>query len=547
MGRLEEIKLAKEIIQALLKAKKAVRMYPENNPIYARTVDDVLLKFQDFFTSRSDLHLRIKQNELFLDTEQIYHNPDKEDNLALFFFKDGLRELIFDKDLAKNELDEFLKIIALDFDREAVEDDIVTLLWEKDFHAIKYVVDEAFLLEDDTYESRAVSEVKSLAPQNDELLKAYADAFTADDVKDISIVNLSDKDLQTLVREIEKDLEEKTGKLSEILFEMLFHTESSIEYNDIYHFLTDVIFYSLRHGDLKTVVEIMKKADEIAASPASSENSKHQMRLLTKTLSSDESIKYLGEILESEEALDDTLIHEYVSFLEKDAIPPFISTLGQLKSIHGRKQVINILIGIGKKDLPALAKGLHDSRWYVVRNIIYILRHIGDKKAVEYLLSTARHSDVRVRKESIKALGELKSPLALQILRDCLDDIDTSIRRTSAKSLSSIGSETAKQLLMRKISEKDFKKKDLEEKKEFYEALSRWNDDAMADFVLKTLRKKSIFNKASVDENRACAAYCLGIMERTEALSALSKLKDTKNRLLREYVNAALKRIKHGS
>jgi HEAT repeat protein len=546
MGTLEAIKLAREIIQALLKAKKAVRMYPENNPIYAKTIDDVFLKFRDFFTFGSDLHLRIKQNDIFLDTEQIYHNAEKEDNLALFFFKDGLRELIFDKDLTKRELDEFLRIIALDFDREAVEDDIVTLLWEKDFHAIKYVVDEAFLLEDDTYESHAVSEVKSMAPKPDELLKAYMDAFTADDVKEISIINLSDKDLQTLVREIEKDLEEKTGKLSDILFEMLLHTESAIEYNDICHFLTDVIFYCLRHGDLKTVLEKMKKADEIARSPASSENSKHQMRLLTKTISSYESVRQLGAILESEEALDDTLIREYVAFLDKDAIPPFISTLGDLKSIHGRKQVINILIGLGKKDLQALAKGLQDSRWYVVRNIIYILRHIGDKKAVEYLLSTARHSDMRVRKESIKALGELKSPLALQILRDSLDDIDPSIRTTSAKSLSGIGSETAKQLLIRKISEKDFKKKDLEEKKEFYEALSRWNDDSTSDFVLRTLRKKSLFKKTSVDENRACAAYCLGIMERKEAFSALSKLKDTKNRLLREYVNAALKRIEHG-
>ncbi|HAM53391.1 MAG TPA: hypothetical protein DCP92_22860 [Nitrospiraceae bacterium] len=289
----------------------------------------------------------------------------------------------------------------------------------------------------------------------------------------------------------------------------------------------------------------MTKADELIKSPSSSENSRHQMKILMKTISSYDSIKHLGEILEAVETIDDTLIGDYVLFLDTEAIPPLISILGELKSIHGRKQVINILINLGKKDLQAVAKGLHDSRWYVVRNIIYVLRYIGDKKAVEHILNTARHSDARVRKESIKALGELKSPLALQTLRDGLDDVDPSIRRASAKAISGIGSETAKQLLIKKVSEKEFRKRDFEEKKDFFEALCRWNDADMSEFMLKTIRKKSLFKKASIDENRACAAYCLGIMERKEALTALSKLEDSKNRLLREYVNAARKRIEH--
>ena len=50
-----------------------------------------------------------------------------------------------------------MKIIALDFDREAVDDDIVTLLWEKDFQNIQYIVDEAFLVDvdEEDYETKA--------------------------------------------------------------------------------------------------------------------------------------------------------------------------------------------------------------------------------------------------------------------------------------------------------------------------------------------------------------------------------------------------------
>ena len=47
----------------------------------------------------------------------------------------------------------------------------MTLLWERDFQNVKYVVDEAFLTEEDDYESATVREVKDKASDADELDK----------------------------------------------------------------------------------------------------------------------------------------------------------------------------------------------------------------------------------------------------------------------------------------------------------------------------------------------------------------------------------------
>jgi HEAT repeat protein len=546
MATNEEIKAAKEIVQALLKARKTIRMYPDNNPVYKKTLDECHARFLDFFAYADSLDLKIKQTDLLWGSEQIYHSAEKEDNFALFFFKDGLRELSFRKELSVQELQEFLKLIALDFDRDAVDDDVVTLLWERDFQGIKYVADEAFLLEDDSYETEAVESVKKNAPENDELQKAYLDAFNAEDVKEISIVNLADKDLQSLVGEIEKDSEKKIGKLTEILFEMLLQAESTAEREDIYHFLSDIVDYCLAQADLKAALDVIRKSQDVAGNPESQEESKRLSRRLINSLSASPSIAKIGELLDSTDVLDEELLNEYVSFLDRGAIAPFIALLGEMKSIHGRKHAISILVNLGKKDLGALAKGLHDPRWYVVRNIIYILRQIGDKKAVEHLLTTSRHSDVRVRKESVKALGELKSPLALQALRDALDDPDSTIRRVAAKSLGSLGSETAKRILVGKVSEKGFLTRDFDEKLEFFEALSVWNDAEHAALMLKIVTKKSFFKRARIDEKRACAAHCLGLMGNRDALPVLSKLMDSGNKVLREYAGAAMKRIEHG-
>jgi len=546
MEHFEPAKLVRDVILSLLKAKKTVRMYPQNNPVYQKTVDETYAKLNEAFQDRDDLTLRMRQHEILFESERVYHNPEKDDNLALFFFKDGLRELTFKKGVSKEEMEEFLRIIALDFEREAVDDDIVTLIWERDFENIKNITDETFLIDDEEYEPELTEQTVLQRTETDELLRVYSDAFKAEDVKTATIMNLTERDLQPLVREIEKDSEDKTGRLVEILFEMLSQAETDLEYDDIYHFLKDVLSYSLKNANLKTSVEILRNARDFAAEPSTPEAIRQLLNLLFQFANSEEAIRYVSEIFESSLAVDEGLLDEYIMFMDKTAIPSFITVLGELSTMHARKLAIHVLITIGKQDIQSLTRGLHDSRWYVVRNIIYILRHIGDKRVVDSILNTLTHPELKVRREAIKALGELKSPLALQPLKELLDDQDNSLRKASADALGRIGSEAARKILLERISEKRFVKRDFEEKKEFYEVLSRLNDREVADLMLRQIGKRSFFRKSRNDENRACAAYCLGLMGIRDALPLLHRMKDSRNKLLREYVNAAIKRINHG-
>jgi HEAT repeat protein len=546
MEILEDIKAAREVINALIKAKRTFRMYPENNPMYAKTVDDTYLRFKNFFDYKNELVLKIKQNEIFCDSEQVYSNPHKEDNLALFFFKDGLREISFKKGFSMKELEEFLKILTVDYDRDVMDDDVVTLLWEKDFQDIKYVVDESFLVEDEDYETAAVNEAKDRAAEDDDLSRAYADAFKEEGVKDVSIVPLTDKDLHILVKELEKDTYNKLDKLITIIFEMIYQAEDKSDYEDSVRFINDALEFSLRHGEIETVLDIVKRVKDVVDLPSTSSEIRGYLTMVFSFLGSDTAIKLLGEYLDSGTEVDEKILDEYVKFLDKNAIQPFITILGELKSIPARKSVINALITLGKKDIQGLAKGLYDSRWYVVRNMIYILGKVGDKKAVDYLLKSVNHSDIRVRKEVIKALGELGTQGVIQTLRDCLDDPDNQIRTAAARALGNMKSVAAKNIILQKVSNKEFMKNDFNEKKEFYEVLSHWKDNDVVEFLLRTLRKKAFFKRAVNDENRACAAYCLGLIGSKDALPLLYKVRDSSNKLLREYAYTAIKRIEYG-
>lgn len=544
----DDLKAAKDILQALLKSKKMIRMYPSNNPIYVKTLEDTYARFRDYFDYRDDLLLKIRQNEIIWENEQIYYNAEKEDNLALFLFKDGLRELTFKKGLTADEMEEFLKITAMDFEREVLDDDIVTLLWEKDFQNIQHIADDVILADEDNYEMNAVEHIEEVTNDSDDILKAYQDAFKEDEVlKEIAILPLSDKDLQQLMRELERDSETKSKKLVDILFELMYLAESRNDFDDLSVYFMNAVEFSMTRGDIPMVTAVLSRLQSVLNDANVDEEIKKYLRKIVSFAGSDAIIKLLGEILDAGQEYEDKTIEDLVMHLDKNAVTPLMNILGELKSIHARKVVIEALIAIGPKDIMALSKGLNDARWYVVRNIIYILRKISDKRAVEFLLRTVRHADIRVRKEVIRALGELGGGGVFQTLRECLEDPEIQVRSAALRALATVSSEAAKRIIIDRINDKTFKDREFDEKKEYFEVISHWKDREVFAFLSETLRKKSFFfGSVKSDETRAGAAYGLGLLGNREAVDLLQKFKGENSKLVREFCYTAIKRLEHG-
>ena len=542
----EEIRAAKDVIQAILKSKKILRMYPSNNPMYIKTLEDAYNKFREFFYYNDELQLKIKQNEIFCGSEQVFSSSEKEDNLALFFFKDGLREITFKKGLTIDEMESFFKVIMLDFDTEAVDDDVVTLFWEKDFQNIQYVVDEAVLADEEDYESSAVVEAKEEANEADNLMKAYEDAFKESDIeKEASIVPLTDRDLQALLKELEKDSLEKTGKLVNILFEIMYLAETRQDFEDVSLFLMNSMHYGVMHGDIHIVTDILSRLKALLENKNIAEEIKKYISKIMLYAGSDAVINQLGEFLDSGQDVDEKTFDDFVKYLEKNAIVPLMKMLGELKNIHARKIVIDALTYLGPKDLMLLSSGLNDSRWYVVRNIIYIMRKIADKRAVDFLLKTVKHGDVRVKKEVIRALGELGGSGVIVALRDALDDPEDQVRIAALKALGNIGSEAAKRIVMDKIMDNSFKEKEFSEKKDYFEVISKWKDKEVFDFLSGIIKKKTFFRSTKNDENRACAAYGLGLLGNRDALQILHKYRNESAKLIKEFAVSAIRRLEH--
>lgn len=137
------VRATRSLIQLFLQAVKAYRLYEENHPILSKFLDRLRLDFDRFFTEFDSFSIQIGEYQLFYKGKVVYENMDVKESLAFFFYKDGVRELRFIKGLEFREIVDFFNIVKRSDVVNRLQDDLVTLLWEKDFsHIIFHVMDE---------------------------------------------------------------------------------------------------------------------------------------------------------------------------------------------------------------------------------------------------------------------------------------------------------------------------------------------------------------------------------------------------------------------
>jgi hypothetical protein len=81
-----------------------------------------------------------------------------------------------------------------------------------------------------------------------------------------------------------------------------------------------------------------------------------------------------------------------------------------------RLRLIELAASLGAAIVPETRRLLADPRWYVVRNMVLLLRRVQDRSAMSEILRCADHPDLRVRLEAIRALFAFDSKVPRDLL-----------------------------------------------------------------------------------------------------------------------------------
>ena len=81
-----------------------------------------------------------------------------------------------------------------------------------------------------------------------------------------------------------------------------------------------------------------------------------------------------------------------------------------------RLRLIELAASLGVAIVPETRRLLADPRWYVVRNMVLLLRRVQDRSAMSEIRKCADHPDLRVRLEAIRALFAFDSKVPRDLL-----------------------------------------------------------------------------------------------------------------------------------
>jgi HEAT repeat protein len=93
-----------------------------------------------------------------------------------------------------------------------------------------------------------------------------------------------------------------------------------------------------------------------------------------------------------------------VGLLGTVALRNLLLALADEEDQSRRRRLVDFLTALGPAIVPEAVLLLKDERWYVVRNVLLLLRSVDDRSSLPQIREVAEHEDLRVRLEAIKSL-----------------------------------------------------------------------------------------------------------------------------------------------
>lgn len=528
------IALISDIFKTLTKTTKTFNVYPKGNPIYQKFALELSEKCNVFFNSNEDLPLNVEQFSLLYKGKEVYYSEDKTDNIALSLYVDGIREICFHNGISLEEIIDFIEILRIAPKEENVEDDIVTLLWEKDLEHVSYFVPEDIDESDVSTEEEIFPEeisampVASARPATSDMavwaeaVLEEAEFLTADEIADVK-------------RKAERmDRDYLLSSALDLFFELMSSERAESAFAMYLKNIEWVADLRIKEKDIQGLVDVLKRLSSFSDSMTNLE----QKAAVSNAINGMGNIEIMRIVFGT--VSDTDILTAYLSLLDDACTANMIEVLGELEDRKMRRFLCNILAGRTLRNMDAFEAGLEDARWFLVRNLVMILGMTKDLRAVRLIEKVRKHSEVRVRREVARALGSIHSSEAKAVLLTYLEDGDATVRIDALTALRRYEGNDLFSLLKKFIEREDFKEKSFNEKRELLGAFGEVGKEEAFPILSELFRRKGLFEREDAVELRACAAYGLGHVGTADAVSLLGKEVDSKKSVLRDACRNAL-------
>jgi len=423
---------AMDVLINLHTAIKNVQLYPPASPTIASSIDRLYSLLLDFLNYESPFVFSESEKKAILRGKLL--NPRDQEAIHVAVILDTLihlaiKSIYFDKGLEKEELKNFIRLMAQKPETILNEGGMHRLM-EVD-HFVHIYIDEnvyAAMKKERDARFRDLPMPDQTTGNQDDIVSHLMERMFSDDPATRTLA------AEALVGIIEPLPAIQQRDLIRILSRQLVQwieqeTNVSLAYKKICQGLQSLIQDLLareRFAEASNLMDVFSRINS-GELQKSDEIKEISLRVL-QNLALEDNFKGLLQGLTSEDkAVQEEAGRALTSFGDT-ILDKLLDIIRDVNDSNERVRTIHIVLSMGAKAIPAISERINSTApWYYLRNLAYILGHIGNEQSAHVLQPLLLHSNEKVKTEALKSIiqtgGKQRGALLMSVLPQADDKL----------------------------------------------------------------------------------------------------------------------------
>jgi len=504
-------------LKNLVKLIKAVQYYPPTHPTLKQALHETAKSILSLITDDDEFVCAVKKDGFYLEDKPVAHKNPILAKLAPFLFSRRINHLMFLPDLDVNDLQAFARCLTLE-----------------------------------------ATEIQKMGGIHELLMKARVSTIWVNMVEPAQFMELKkeleaekekfvgEQDEEEREQKQEQELTEEERSLEKILRELQQEAVDQ-RFRYLIQELTPHIHLNLTETGRPLVLEAINYLADISKDEEVSNNRRDYCLNALDQLASEDVLDFLVMILcskDSWDALREGVMRALVSLKGKIVVWRLMDHLAEESDGQVRKSLAEVLIRQDLAAMPILFEYLDDDRWFVVRNAVAILGEIRREESTEHLQKTLGHRDVRVRRETIRALTKIGGANAIGVLLRTVVAGDPDLSRQALLSLGAMKNAAAVPTLVKMVKEMPNSPAMADIKKDAIKALGEIGSPEALPVLTDIYNSKAFWRRTLLDEIRASAIAAIGVIPSEQRLQLLQSAANDNSDVVARAATKALKQLK---
>jgi hypothetical protein len=543
----------REFLQLLVKTQKALRLYQPGNAVSDRLEEECFSRLSAHLEDLGPLEFAIREFQLLWNGEVVYESQHRKDSLAHLLLGHGIRTFSLYPGLERPEFHSFLECLNRVATLANDQDDLVTLFWQQDFQAIRYVaIDE---LNVETRGLGLQGQIAFGSLEGSERAQVVPDVVGLNDLQQpvshlpFDACQLTEEEIEALQGEVAK--EETDGAnlaIVDLAIELTLHETSEEEQQTVADQLVAIVNRILLNGDLRAVADSVEHLSSFTEVLFNDSEPVGRLRArLFRALAEPEPLARFLEQVELGRSLRPEEVTAYLARVGRNSLPSIIPLMGLATTLSFRRAVSKVLIDAREDSIGPISQWL-TSRETVsepgfLREVLHVLVHLPGDGVVPLVEGLLRVEDDLTRRETARALGRFKQERIDDLCLDLLEQEDAEVRAAALDTLVRHGRRKhARPLLDRALGARGFAERPLSEKRRTFAAVAKLAGEQALEWFLEVLRpdERPWFVSRTEREMMAAAAHGIRMIGTDTTWQLLRDLAGSGDRFLKAACSGVL-------